>query len=401
MMSVSRTALVAAVAALVSLPAVSSATIPYGSVNVGPPILGPTVMPPSSVFGKEYSHDFDHTTAGAGGAPDPQQVVAWDGSGGTMDGVDFTGTRPNWTPEQEIDAIANHSDALFNALRQDRAHLIFSHDDEIAFRDAAGGYVLGGTPAGGPVLLSNGNTIGGAGEVSIETSAFYTSPEAQGLWASQKEVNGMPLPRDVDGLEVWGPEPAKDADADKYSLDLDFLSGVSVWNASGSAYLSHSAIVGAVESLLGPIPGPAMLPFDDQESTNAINVDALMVLDRFGEIDTFDRDPTGNDAGDLLIFSIRQIIDGADPSGYYATGSELFVMEGNGSVTFLDHGGHSWDKGYALASLRVGSAGGPDNFNGVIDINAIEAIAGVPEPAGVAMLGAGMWAIVAMRRRLG
>lgn len=396
-MLMNRNRWLASLAATLTLAGSAKATIPYTPVTSGGFLIGPGVVPPEELRGKEYSHDFDHTTAGAGGAPDPQQVVAWDGIGGTTDGLDFTGTRPRWTPEQEIDAIANHNDALFRQLRRDASHLVFSHDDEISFITAAGGSFPGGVPAAGPVPLSNGMVIGGAGEVSIENAGLFASPETQGLWASQSQVNGMPLPRDVDGLELWGPEPALDGDTDKYSLDLDFLSGVSVWNGSGSAYLAHAAIVGAVESLLGPIPGPAILPFDNQEGRNAINLDALMVQDVFGEDESFDRDPTGATDGDTLIFSIRQIVDPSDPSGYYATGSELFVLNAATGASFLDHGSHTWDKGYALSSLMVA---GP-NGRGVIDINAIESVAGIPEPAGAALLGLSLFAMVATRHRLG
>lgn len=397
-MSVTRKTWMLSLAASLLFAPAAWATIPYSPLTFDGIDIGPGVAAPTEVIGKEYSHDFDHTTAGAGGAPDGQQVVAWDGLGGAADGVDFTGTRPDWTPDQEIDAIANHNDALFFRLQQDRSHLVFTHDDEISFiSPAAGGSFPGSMPAGGPVMLSNGNTIGGAGEVSVETGAVYTPPESQTLWASQSEVNGMPLPRDVDGLEIWGPEPGLSGDTDKYSLDLDFLSGTSVWSGSGTPYISHASIVSAVESLLGPIPGPALLPFDNQEGRNAINVDALMVRDHIGEIDSFDRDPTGDPDGDTLIFSIRQIVDPSDPSGYYATGSELFVLT-PGSASFLTHGGHDWDKAYALGALRVL---GPNDSFGVIDVNGIESIAGVPEPTAVTLLGAGLYAMVAMRRRLG
>lgn len=387
------------------LTGVAPATIPYTPVTTGAFGFGPGVVPVERVFGKEYSHDFDHDTTGAGGGADPQQIVAWDGLGGTTDGIDYSLTRPDWRPDQQIDAIANHNDAMFRQLLNNESHLIFTHDDEIAHlgRSPTGAPVLGlgAVPSAGPVLLANGNTIGGAGEVSIEESLAFSAPETQGLWASQSQVNGMPLPRDIDGLEVWGPEPAKDADADKYSLDLDFASGVSVWNGSGSAYIDHGTIVSAVESLLGAIPGPAILPFDNQESTNAINVDALMVWDRFGDSDTFDRDPTGDTNGmDQILFSIRQIVDLADPTGYYATGSELFLLDASGVASFFDHGGHVWDKSYALSSLSLPTFAA-NNIRAVIDINGIESVASVPEPAGVAMLGAVMAAIVAMRRRLG
>lgn len=398
-MSISRTRWMLNLAVALLLTPAAYATIPYTPVTVGGTFLGAGYALPSEAAGKEYSHDFDHTTAGPGGAPDGQQIVAWDGVGGTADGLDFTGTRPNWTPDQEIDAIANHGDAFFQRLRRDSTHLVFTHDDEISYITASGGSFTGGMPAGGPVLLSNGNTIGGAGEVSIELAGAYTPPETQFLWASQSEVNGMPLPRDVDGLEIWGPEPGLTGDVDKYSLDLDFLSGASVWNGSGTPYLSHASVITAVESLLGAIPGPALAPFDDQEGQNAINIDALMVRDDFGSDDSFDRDPTGSGDGDTMIFSIRQIVDPSDPSGYYATGSELFVLNRATGASFLSHGGHDWDKAYALGSLGVVGPNG-DAF-GVIDINGIETVAGVPEPAGVAMLATGLYAMVAMRRRLG
>lgn len=255
-------------------------------------------------------------------------------------------------------------------------------------------------PAGGPVLLSNGNLIGGSGELSVERAGAFTPPSTQHLWASQGEINGMPLPRDIDGVELWGNEPALTADTDKYSLDLDFLSGTSVWNGSGTPYIDHGTIVSAVETLLGPIPGPAFLPFDDQESINAINLDALMVHD-VGEEDLFDGDVTGGGGpSDFVIFSIRQIVDLADPTGYYATGSELFVLGGDGSISFLDHGFHVWDKSYALSELALVDPFG-NNQMGVIDINAIEAVASVPEPAAAALLLCSLASIAAMRWRLG
>ena len=405
LMSVTLNRWFASLAATLALGATAQATIPYAPVPIGAVSIGPGVADPKEIFGKEYSHDFDQTTLGPGGLPDAQQVIAWDGSGGTGDGVDFTGTRPSWTPDQEIDAIANHNDALYNEIKDDRAHLVFSHDDEVAFLipGAGGGFVPGLLPAGGPVFLSNGNAIGGAGEVSVEKAGFYHGPEDQTFWASQAEVNGMPLPRDVDGLELFGMEPGFAGDTDKYSLDLDFASGTSVWNGSGSSYIPHASIVSAVTTLLGPIPGGAFLPFDNQEFINAINLDALMVRDVIGSEDVFDGDPTGAaNPSDEIIFSIRQILDPSDPSGYYSTGSELFVLDGSGGVSFLDHGGHVWDKAYALGSLSVFDPNMIDTM-GVIDINAIEAIGQrpIPEPVGATLLLGGMATMAVMRWRLG
>ncbi|MEN0109719.1 MAG: PEP-CTERM sorting domain-containing protein [Planctomycetota bacterium] len=403
-MTISIRTLLAAVAATLGFAATAHATIPYTPVSIGPIGVGPVPALPSEVFGKEYSPDFDHTTAGAGGAPDAQQVVAWDGVGGATDSIDYTATRPTYTTDDQVDAIANHNDAFFRRLQNETAALIFTHDDEVFDP-----FTLAPTPIApaGPVVLSSGNVIGGAGEVSIELGTAFAAPNTQSLWALQPEVNGMPLPRDVDGLEVWGPEPPAGADpgsftgdADKYSLEVDWFSGTSIWNASGSPYLGHAAVVGAVESLLGPLSGFERNPGSQGEGFQAVNLDALMVLDRLGSSDEFDADPTNGEA-DAVLFSIEAMFSTADPSGYYATGSELILLDATGTASFLSHGGHLWDKAYALGALRVPDAIGTEGI--VIDINGIAGIgaAPIPEPAAFGLLGMGFAAMVAMRRRLG
>ncbi len=406
-MKIQRKTWINAIAATLFAATPALATIPYTPVPTTAPVLGPGYAKPFEVFGKEYSHDFDHTTAGAGGAPDAQQVVQWDGIGGTTDGLDFTATRPTWTPDEDIDAIAAKNDAFFRNVVDDTANMIFSHDDTITVFsvDAAGGLAPSPffVPSAGPIFLSNGNVIGGSGEVSIEEAAAYAAPETQGVWATLPEVNGMPLPVDTDGLEVWGVEPPNSlGDTDKYSLDLDLPNGTSVWNASGTSYISHATVLGAVTSLLGPLPPGAFLPHDNADGEAIVNLDAMMIREGTGEDDLFDG-VTGTGDSDEIIFSIRQIVDLSDPSGYYATGSELFLMDAFGGVSFLSHGGHVWDKGYALSSLALA---GPDldNAFGVIDINALEAIGTtpeVPEPAGAVIL-LGMFSSAAlMRYRLG
>ena len=178
--------------------------------------------------------------------------------------------------------------------------------------------------------MSNSNAIGGSGEVSIEEAGAFAAPDTQGVWATLPEVNGMPLPVDTDGLEVWGPEPPISlGDTDKYSLDLDFPSGTSVWNGSGTPFISHATVLGAVTSLLGPLPPGAFLPYDDAEGEAIVNLDAMMIRQGGGEEDLFDGVTDTGDS-DEIIFSIRQIVDLSDSSGYYATGSELFLMDAFG-----------------------------------------------------------------------
>lgn len=388
------------------------AVIPYTPVSLPPgatPSIGPGLITPDLVFGKEYSHDIDEEI---GGVADPQQVIAWDGIGGTANGVDFSGTRPNYQNEDQVDAIAHHRDGLFRQLREDRAHLVFSHDDMISVYPggpaAGGGFTPGAlVPSAGPITTSGGAVIGGAGELSYELAGAFSPPSTQGLWAEQKVINGMPLPVDVDGVELWGPEPAFDADADKYSLQIDGFSGtaagpgVSVWNGSGTPYISQATIVAAVTSLLGPLSGSEVLPFPTFiDGQDVINVDALMVSDSVGEIDSFDRDPTGA-PGDQIIFSVQQILDPTDADGYYATGSELFVLDATLGVSYLEHGGHLWDHTYALSNFVL-PATLVDGY-GVMDINAIEAVGEVvvPEPAAALLMATCFGSAMFMRRRLG
>ncbi len=393
------------------------ATVPYGGVTAGIPTLGKEVIDPDKVFGKEYSHDRDYEISPPGVSPDPEQIIAWDGSGGVANGVDFSGTRPSYQPDGEgddIDAIANHRDALFNALLEDRAHMIFSIDD-LAHTVTPGGpspgFVVTPVPPGTPlgVVLGNGNTIGGSGEVSYELGTVTSgSVDFQAIWAKQADINAMPFPTDVDGLEVWGPEPGPippgdakaSSDTDKYSLDVDAFSGgpagpppVSVWNGgslpgAGTAYILHSAIVAAVTKPvamggLGPVSGFLPLPGGFLDGDAAINLDALIVQDVVDDPNIFQRDQTGGDNHDRIIFSIRQILDPGDPDGFYATGSELWVLDATGSISPLVHGGHVWDHAYAKTVFgRTAGPAGQEQFF-ALDINALEAIGAsvVPEPA--------------------
>ncbi|QDT68933.1 hypothetical protein MalM25_18590 [Planctomycetes bacterium MalM25] len=410
-MVLSRTSwLKAAAAALCGLLPTATA-VAYTPVPVsGAAIPGPGMLPADMVWGKEYSHDLDVTGGPGAPLPDPEQVILWDGGGGTADGVDYSGARPNFPMDRQVDAIANTRDALYNELRRDEAGLAFSHDDEIiAFTPAGPTPVT--LPSAGPLPLPSGMVIGGTGELSIEYAGAFVGPAALDIWAKQPEidsrstVDGFPMPRDVDGVEVWGPEPGEAnegfrGDADKYSLEIDYESGFSVWNASGTPYLPHAAVVSAIESLLGPVPDEAFLPFDEVRGRDAVNLDALMVHDLVGSPQQFNFEggpiggPDGeplvdqegtpiepNQEGDSIIFSIRQMM--LPGGGYYATGSELFVLDSFGGASYLVHGGHKWDSAFALSELSLSGLVLEDQDvqieHAVIDINAIEAIGDIDD----------------------
>ena len=96
------------------------------------------------------------------------------------------------------------------------------------------------------------------------------------------------------------------------------------------------------------------------------------------------KDPDGADSifstgEDAILFSIRQIIDPNDSDGFYATGSELFVVEAPPNIgdpttySFLMHGGHAWDHQWTLDNMKAGADGRQ------LDLNALEAVS-TPEP---------------------
>ncbi len=381
----------------------ASATVLYGSLAEGTPKIGPGLASPDIVPGKEYSHDRDHEITAVGTAPDPKQIVAWDGSGGVANGLDFSPpVFPTVLIDLEVDAIAHHADALFNQLLKDDAHLLFSLDKDVV------GYGPGFTPmpfmiptgTPGAVVLKNGNTVGGSGEISYELGVFggANGTEDQGLWADLDSINAMPNPEDIDGLEVWGPEPGFTADVDKLSLRVDAATSfggppVSVFNGDGTAYITLPVIEAAVFSLLGDLP--------THIEPDRVNLDALMVNDTAGEDTDFGREVTpGGTFLDQILFSIDQIEDPLDADGYYATGSELFVLDAAGGVSFLDHGGHLWDHGYALSVFSIGTIGDEAGNFAAFDIDAIEAMTEgvVPEPNSVVLLLLGTASLFVARR---
>ncbi|MEM8679431.1 MAG: hypothetical protein AAGF97_08770 [Planctomycetota bacterium] len=345
--------------ALVAGSSAAHAAFPYAFP--GPPVIGapgPVLPAPGRVIGKEFSDSLDRDMVGL---PDPAQVVAWDGVGGVTDGVDFSGVLPAGGLPGEIDALAHRRDLLHNALRADSTYLLFSHGNGLS-------------PAGtGSLVNGEGETIGFAGDVSYEAPGSIS----KGIWASGPMLDGMTTPFDVDGLEIWGPEPPI-SDADRFSLADDAFSGISVYTGTGAPYISHATIIGAVTSLLGPFPGG--VDFDD------VDLDALM---SFGSDDDFG-------PGDAITFSIRQITDSADPDGFYATGSEIFTLDFSAagpSAGFLAHGGHLWDHTYSLGAMTDAMSGRQ------LDINAIEAVS-VPEPS-AGLLGVIVALSLAIVRRRG
>ena len=326
------------------------------------------VISPTAVSGKEYSHFMDEDFMGV---PDFEQTIFWDGFGGALDTFDFTPapgpvrTPPISIPNPETDALANDNDLLFQELRDNRAALIFSTDGDgaIYYEDTAG---------------------------------------AGGIWAAPPTINMIAPPRDVDAIEVWGPD-STDAmsgdDAFNYSLESRPPLGpgafdpgfVSVWHVPGSApgALGPTAFpllsTGELAAAIFPL-APAGTPI--QVLQEELDLDGMML-----DINEFEPDPVGGGAGvrvGRINFSIDPIIDASGAVVF--DGGEIFTWDFAfpGPIVpaaFLSHGGHLWDTAFSV----IGTFG-----TATENVNGIEA---VPEPAASFLLVLGMMLLGWQRRR--
>ncbi len=317
---------------LVTAPADANPWVPIANPMTALPnnlVPGPQVVP-----GKDFSDVRDRNAAGA---PDPERVVAWDGSGGVRDSFDYSGTRP--TPlfqDMEVDGLAAPGDALFQAVRDNHAALLFSveTDPNIMFERETG------LPA---------------------------SPPGFGVWATALDIDAMNPPLDTDALEIWG-DDNKD-DSERYSIAGDpFLVGtgkVAVWNFTplvgpSAPHTLTTDLAAAMDLQFAGIGvgGPYW-----SQLVELMDVDAIMMF------------------GPQVTFSIRPItinVGTVAPLLVTFDGGEIFEYDGPGIPTrFLDHGGHLWDTAFDVRGAFL-----VNNEN----IDALEAASGVPEPSCVALL---------------
>lgn len=329
-----------------------------GPFNSPGPFVDPSgkdVPFPPQVPGKEYSEDPDrngnplHT-------PNPGQVIAWDGTGGTTNTSNFLTL---WNPQSgipapasfQVDALANREDLLFYPVIYDRVPLVFST----------------GLP-GGP-------------RTDYDNYIFYERPNHKvllpfpykeiGVWATPAQINQVE-PNNVEGLELWAPVqdptvPLEDRvnsvllngpelpvdDANRYSLLGDPL-GCSVFKSNGDCLFLKADIAAAITPLF---PG---LDITDAK----IDLDGLM---------TWEND---------ILFSLKPIdgdndaiITDNDPSKDL-DGGEIFVWRATKPAKFLIHGGHVWDTAFNVKDTVEFWTGLKVNEN----IDALEAVA-VPEPS--------------------
>ena len=291
---------------------------------------------PVSVPGKEYSNYFDETFAGA---PDPLQVIWWDGTGQSADTFDYSGAMQPYSLVElfsggQVDALANSGDAFFHEVTNDQVPLLASFHAHSSIHYTE------------PLVAAHG------------------APPLVGVWANPSMINTAPPPLevdDVDGLEIWGPAGPGGDDADRFSLSYDIPGNpggarVSVWSYNPA--LDEATPFIFADEIAGAIGYPDL--------ADHIDLDAMMTF------------------GDDIMFSIR-------PIGPF-DGGEIWVWtKGAGLAAFLVHGGEVWDTAHSVTGHFSGYGITVDE-----NINALEAI---PEPTTICLLGLGGLGLLRRKRR--
>ena len=334
------------------------------------PAPGPHIPWPKNVPGKEYSDRFDKDTQEPP-VLDPEQNIYWDGNGGRQDTFDYSGSRAGDTdPAREVDALANHGDALFGDVIANQAALLFSTGSTTLL-----------LPGDSRAAVYNASPAYNQLGIHEKSVLFESIRGGIDFWAKPPEIDQAGV-NDLDGLEVWSsvsptssqyPSPADPTpdDADMYSLLGDpLINGIrtSVWYYNPITQISNSYITAA--QIAAAINRP-----DIANLADIIDLDGLMVWDG-GNIGQWDN-------SDAILFSVMPIdanLDGIitpNINGGDIDGGEIWSWQfGQPLAQFLNHGGHLWD-----TAFNVRQATGAVNEN----IDALEAVA-VPEPSTVLSL---------------
>jgi hypothetical protein len=326
-------------------PASANPWVPIAN-PVGPQ-AGNGIPTPQQVPGKDFSDIRDRDAAGV---LDPEQAVAWDGSGGVRDSFDYSGSRGPLLPQDiGVDGLAAGGDALFQALRDDQSALLFSvtNDPRIHYVRPTG---LPGSVAG------------------------------FGVWATATDIDAMNPPIDTDAIEVWGGDNADDSD--RYSLDGDPAAAlpagaqkVAIWgfNPGGPTSTPHTLTSDLAAAMDLQFTGVGVGGPMYSQLVEMMDVDAIMTF------------------GPQVNFSIRPIpLSQFNPILPDLDGGEIFLYSGpNAPTQFLVQGGHTWNTALDIMGT----------FN-LLDenIDGLEAVS-VPEPGSIVLVSLGVLSLLCAARR--
>jgi len=396
-MGLGRLALTACLAAFVSTPGLlesgAAKAQPYG--NPIPP--GPFVIPapgyylpsPVRVPGKEVSFgnipalegDRDQLFVSA-----PGQAVFFDG----VRGLPQSGLRNAWNFDGlQVDAMANIQDVLFQAVRNDSTWLLFSVQN-----DRYGNAIFAEAPRTGKICLwsingcnSTNNTpeVVGANFAGFGALLKNGNPSDVLDSSTTYPVTADGHLIDVDGLEVWGPEP----DLGYNPVTNDPASDANVFSAEGDSTFSVKCRA-----------ANTCHTYLREEIAVAIGLDPASLVD----VDGLMTNLSGTlDPGGLpylkMLFSVRPIggLDGAEIWDWSGVPGDLAVP--------LIHGGHAWDTAFDLRGKLIAEGFGDMALSTTplgqdVNLDAIEAASTVPGPLPLLGVGAAFGFSRNLRKRI-
>ena len=392
----SRIALTACLSAFVGAPALlesgAAKAQPYGDpIPPGPfvrPAPGFHLPLPVNVPGKEVS--FGNLTALEGDrdqlfATAPGQAVFFDG----VRRLPQSGLRNAWNFDGlQVDAMANIQDALFQAVRNDSTWLLFSVQN-----DRYGNAIFAEAPRTGKICLWSINGCNSTNNTPEVVGAYFAGFGAllkNGNLSDFLDLN-MTYPVtadghliDVDGLEVWGPEP----DLGYNPGTNDPASNANVFSAEGDSTFSVKCrAVNTCHTYLR------------EEIAVAIGLDPASLVD----VDGLMTNLSGTlDPGGLpylkMLFSVRPIggLDGAEIWDWSGVPGDLAVP--------LSHGGHAWDTAFDLRGKLIAEGFGDMALSTTplgqdVNLDAIEA-ASTPGPLPLLGIGAAFGFSRNLRKRI-
>ncbi|MEQ8211650.1 MAG: PEP-CTERM sorting domain-containing protein [Lacipirellulaceae bacterium] len=346
-MSVSKTTLRAAIALLFALsPVVAQANEIYAPVvNPISPQADDNVPDVRRVPGKHYTDSFDMTHVPTPHAVDPTRIGKWDGRGGARDGLRLSDFSDQFSNSM-IDAQAQINDPLFDAVTKNETALVVSTQFDM--------------------MLGNDTSLA-AERIGGGVETFATRRQI----VDHNHPGG--LLRDIDSVDIWGSENPNRAGF--YSFQGD-PGNTAVYTQQ---VLAPNSVVPYISTtdLAMALGEPNLEPF--------LDVDGLMVRDVGTGFNPFDGQ---FGPGDAIMFSLAPIMD---PTGAIIyDGGEIWTWEFGSPAQFLDHGGHLWD-----TAFDVRGTFGSESEN----IDALEAVGGVPEPTSLLLGAMGLACLGISRRR--